>query len=115
MVKHYYSIGEVCNLLDLKPHVIRYWESEFPVLRPKRTTGYTRHYTSEKIELLRRVKDLLYVQKYTVKGVKKKLSAMTSEDKYKSHGKRSIINDDLKKTLIKQLADIRDELVKAGK
>lgn len=110
MEKYYYSIGEVCNLLNIKPHTIRYWETEFPQVRPKRTSGDTRRYTKEKIEMLRMVRDLLYVQQFTVKGVKKKLSNFRSSQKTFKATDHGIINQDLKESLIKQLSNIKDEL-----
>lgn len=111
MKKLYYSISEVCNLLDLKPHIIRYWESEFPSLKPSRTKGATRRYTAEKIELLRKVRDMLYVQKFTVKGVKKKLSHMNTMEKYDNTTvNKGLINDQLKESIIKELTQIKDNL-----
>jgi len=110
MKKQYYSIGEVCNLLDLKPHIIRYWETEFTELRPRRTKGDTRRYTIETIELLKTIRDLLYVQKFTIKGVKKKLSNIKSDQNYQHPIDKSIINEELKDNLIKTLSDIKQNL-----
>ncbi len=110
MAKYYYSIGEVCNLLNVKPHTVRYWESEFPQIRPQRTRGDTRRYTQEKIELLRMIRDLLYVQKFTVKGVRKRLSDIKSAQKHQVSTDQGIINHDLKDSLIKQLNSIKEEL-----
>jgi DNA-binding transcriptional MerR regulator len=73
MKKYYYTIGEVSNLLDLKPYVIRYWETEFPQLRPRKEHGRNRQYTEEHIELLRKIKDMLYTQKFTIDGARQKL------------------------------------------
>ncbi|MBM4400274.1 MAG: MerR family transcriptional regulator [Candidatus Cloacimonetes bacterium] len=73
MSKFYYTIGEVGNLLDLKPYVIRYWETEFPQLRPRKDRGRNRQFTEEHIELLRKIKDMLYNQKFTIDGARQKL------------------------------------------
>jgi DNA-binding transcriptional MerR regulator len=73
MKKVYYSIGEVCRLLDLKPHILRYWESEFPQVSPHKTSGGTRRYTMTDIETLRKVKSMLHEQKFTIEGAKKRL------------------------------------------
>jgi DNA-binding transcriptional MerR regulator len=73
MKKFYYTIGEVSNLLDLKPYVIRYWETEFPQLRPRKDHGRNRQFTEEHIELLRKIKDMLYTQKFTIDGARQKL------------------------------------------
>jgi len=73
MSKYYYSIGEVGNLLGVKPYVIRYWETEFNQLRPKKGHGRIRKFNEEQITLLRKIKDMLYVQRFTIEGARKKL------------------------------------------
>lgn len=73
MSKFYYTIGEVSNLLGVKPHVIRYWESEFPVLRPKKSSGRIRKFSQEHVHLLRKIQDLLYNQRFTIEGARQKL------------------------------------------
>lgn len=72
MTKHYYSIGEVSNLLDVKPHVLRYWETEIPAIRPKKS-GHKRRYNLQQIETLKKIKDMLYNQRYTIEGARQKL------------------------------------------
>lgn len=73
MKKHYYTIGEVGNLLDLKPYVIRYWETEFHQLRPRKDEGRIRKYSEENILLLKKIKAMLYDQKFTIEGARQKL------------------------------------------
>ena len=73
MKKYYYTIGEVSNLLGVKPYVIRYWESEFSFLKPRKESGRIRKYSEENIELLRKIQDLLYNQHYTIEGARQKL------------------------------------------
>lgn len=73
MKKYFYTIGEVSNLLGEKPYVIRYWESEFSFLRPRREEGRIRKYSQENIELLRRIQDMLHNQRYTIEGARQKL------------------------------------------
>lgn len=73
MKKFYYTIGEVCNLLELKAHVLRYWEKEFPQIHPQKRFGRIRRYNPDDIELLKKIKHMLYIQKYTIEGVRKKL------------------------------------------
>ncbi len=68
-----YKIGEVSRLLQVEAYVLRYWESEFPQLEPLRSPRGQRLYTQEDIELLRRIKTLLYDQKMTIEGAKRKL------------------------------------------
>lgn len=82
-MKHYYTIGEVSNLLGIKPHVIRYWESEFSFLKPRREEGRIRKYSSEKIELLRRIQDLLHNQRFTIEGARQKIKSERSAARYK--------------------------------
>ncbi len=73
MKKYFYTIGEVSNLLGEKPYVIRYWESEFSFLRPRREEGRIRKYSEENIELLRKIQDMLHNQRYTIEGARQKL------------------------------------------
>lgn len=72
MSKYYYTIGEVSNLLDVKTHVLRYWESEIPAIRPKKS-GHQRRYTLQQIETLKKIKDMLYNQRFTIEGARQKL------------------------------------------
>lgn len=68
--KLYYSIGEVRALTDLEPYVLRYWETEFPQLKPKKNSGGQRAYQRKDIELILRIKELLHEQGYTIKGAR---------------------------------------------
>jgi DNA-binding transcriptional MerR regulator len=72
--KTYYSISEVCAKTGLEPHVLRYWESEFAQLRPKKNRAGNRAYREKDIEIIRYIKFLLYEEQYTIPGAKKKLS-----------------------------------------
>ena len=72
--KTYYSISEVCTRTGLEPHVLRYWETEFSQLRPKKNRAGNRAYRDKDIELIRYIKHLLYEQQFTIPGAKKKLS-----------------------------------------
>ena len=72
-VQEFYSIGEVCELTDLKPHVLRYWESQFKVLSPAKNRSGNRVYARREVELILLVKQLLYVEKYTIDGARQKL------------------------------------------
>ena len=66
--KVYYSMGEVCDLTGLKPHVLRYWETQFGVLNPTKNRAGNRVYRSKDIEIILLVKHLLYEKKYTIEG-----------------------------------------------
>jgi DNA-binding transcriptional MerR regulator len=72
--KTYYSISEVCAKTGLEPHVLRYWESEFAQLRPKKNRAGNRAFRDKDIEVIRYIKFLLYEEQYTIPGAKKKLS-----------------------------------------
>jgi DNA-binding transcriptional MerR regulator len=72
-VQEFYSIGEVCALTDLKPHVLRYWESQFRFLNPAKNRSGNRVYKSREVELIMLVKHLLYTEKYTIDGARARL------------------------------------------
>jgi DNA-binding transcriptional MerR regulator len=71
--KLYYSIGEVSDLLKVKPHVLRYWESQFPALNPKKNRAGNRTYRMRDIKLLMAIQNLLYDKKFTIAGARRKL------------------------------------------
>ena len=72
--KRYFAIGEVSKLCNVKPHVLRYWEQEFPNLSPNTRRGNRRYYQPEEILLIRKIRELLYDEGYTIHGAKQKLS-----------------------------------------
>ena len=74
--KAYYSIGEVCDLTGLKPHVLRYWETQFEVLSPTKNRAGNRVFRPKEIEVVLLVKHLLYEEKYTIEGARQKLLDM---------------------------------------
>ena len=74
--KEYYSIGEVCDLVGLKPHVLRYWESQFPPLKPSKNRAGNRVYQRKEIRLVILVKRLLYEEKYTIEGARQKVEEL---------------------------------------
>ena len=74
--KEYYSISEVCDLVGLRPHVLRYWETQFPLLNPSKNRSGNRVYQRKEIRLILLVKNLLYEEKYTVEGAKQKLDQL---------------------------------------
>jgi len=73
MKKYVYSIGEVADMLDLKPSVLRYWETEFHSLRPRKKSNRIRKYDEPQIDLLKKIKYMLYVQRFTIEGAKNQL------------------------------------------
>ena len=72
-VQEFYSIGEVCTLTDLKPHVLRYWESQFRFLNPAKNRSGNRVYKSREVELIMLVKHLLYTEKFTIDGARQRI------------------------------------------
>ena len=72
-VQEFFSIGEVCELSGLKPHVLRYWESQFRFLSPAKNRSGNRVYQRREVELLNLVKHLLYDEKYTIEGARQKV------------------------------------------
>lgn len=69
----YYKIGEACKALGIQPYVLRYWETEFPALTPSKSRSGQRVYSEKELEVIRRIKELLYEEGYTIAGAKKKL------------------------------------------
>ena len=78
--KLYYSISEVCTMTGLEQHVLRYWESEFPQLRPKKNRSGNRAYRAKEIKIIRYIKYLLYEEMYTIPGAKKKMADANMAD-----------------------------------
>src|SRR5215831_6935959 len=78
--KPFLKIGEVAKLLGVKPHVLRYWESEFPSLRPKKNPSGQRIYAKADIEAIVEIKNLLYNQRYTISGAKRMLARQEVEE-----------------------------------
>jgi DNA-binding transcriptional MerR regulator len=72
--KRYFTIGEVGELCAVKPHVLRYWEAEFPQLKPVKRRGNRRYYQRQDVILIRKIKSLLYEQGYTIGGARQKMS-----------------------------------------
>ena len=100
--KLYFKIGEVSKLVKLPAYVLRFWESEFSRIKPKRTSSGRRLYTRKDIELILKIKDLLYEKKYTIQGARQHLSRRAGTDKTSTS---ALLND-----LRAELKSIRDLL-----
>ena len=74
--KEYYSIGDVCELADLKPHVLRYWETQFSLLRPSKNRAGNRVYRHKQIKLIQLLRHLLYTERYTIEGARQKIEQL---------------------------------------
>lgn len=76
-----HKIGEVCKLADLQPYVLRYWETEFPQLAPGKSGGGQRLYNRREVDIILRIKELLYRDGFTIAGAKKKLETDMAEER----------------------------------
>jgi DNA-binding transcriptional MerR regulator len=82
--KRYFTIGEVSELCGVKPHVLRYWEQEFTQLKPVKRRGNRRYYQHHEVLLIRRIRELLYDQGFTISGARNRLDELVSEPAGKS-------------------------------
>ena len=83
-VREFFSIGDVCELTGLKPHVLRYWESQFRFLHPAKNRSGNRVYQRREVELIMLVKQLLYVEKYTIDGARQRVEEYKRAGELKS-------------------------------
>src|SRR3972149_1442756 len=84
--KLFYKIGEVSRIVDIEPYVLRYWETEFPFLKPRKNKSGQRVYVKKDLELILEIKRLLYQERYTIEGVRKRFGENTS---YVNHAAES--------------------------
>jgi DNA-binding transcriptional MerR regulator len=78
--KRYFTIGEVSDLCGVKPHVLRYWEQEFPQLKPVKRRGNRRYYQRHDVLMIRQIRSLLYEQGFTIGGARQQLSGETAKN-----------------------------------
>jgi DNA-binding transcriptional MerR regulator len=81
--KRYFTIGEVGDLCGVKPHVLRYWEQEFTQLRPMKRRGNRRYYQHHEVLMIRRIRDLLYEQGFTISGARNKMQELLQSERDK--------------------------------
>ncbi len=98
--KRYFTIGEVGELCDVKPHVLRYWEQEFNQLNPQNRRGNRRYYQHHEVVLIRRIRELLYEEGFTINGAKLRLNESSQENSVLGHPQNNGKHQD----------SIRDEL-----
>jgi DNA-binding transcriptional MerR regulator len=101
-VQEFFSIGEVCTLTDLKPHVLRYWESQFRFLNPAKNRSGNRVYQRREIELIMLVKHLLYTEKYTIEGARQRIEHYRRSGELKPAARQALA--------IETVRDLRTEL-----
>ena len=102
--KRYFTIGEVSELCGVKPHVLRYWEQEFTQLRPVKRRGNRRYYQRHEVMLVRRIRELLYEQGFTIHGARSRLVQGMPEDA------TSVPGSDVSFSTRADLARLRDEI-----
>jgi DNA-binding transcriptional MerR regulator len=107
--KAYYSIGEVCDLTGLKPHVLRYWETQFDVLNPTKNRAGNRVFRPKEIELILLVKHLLYEEKYTIEGARKRLQEMRKADELEEE-RQDVLEPEVLSGMKAELEALRDVL-----
>jgi DNA-binding transcriptional MerR regulator len=83
--KRYFTIGEVAELCGVKTHVLRYWEQEFTQLRPVKRRGNRRYYQHHEVLMIRRIRDLLYEQGFTISGARNKLQELVQSGRQLAH------------------------------
>ena len=119
--KLYYSIGEVADLTALKPYVLRYWETEFSVLKPTKNRAGNRIYKDKDIKIIFHIKYLLYDQKYTIEGARNQLKALNFADMGEigspnlKLSKSTPENENKEDTLINTLSTLRKGLLEMKK
>ncbi len=99
--KRYFTIGEVSELCAVKPHVLRYWEQEFPQLKPIKRRGNRRYYQRHDVIMIRQIRSLLYEQGFTIGGARQKLSGEAAKD-----------DQNQSKQIIKQLRSELEDILK---
>ena len=107
--KAYFSIGEVCDLTGLKPHVLRYWETQFDVLRPTKNRAGNRVFKPKDIELVLLVKNLLYDQRYTIEGANQKLLDMRKGGELEG-GKHEVLGPEFLASMKQELEQLAQTL-----
>ena len=109
--KRYFTIGEVGDLCAVKPHVLRYWEQEFTQLRPMKRRGNRRYYQHHEVLIIRRIRDLLYDQGFTISGARNKMQEIiqTERDK-KRNGEVMLDGLEVLEVSDSELEDFEDSL-----
>ena len=104
--QEFFSIGEVCALTDLKPHVLRYWESQFRFLNPAKNRSGNRVYKSREVELIMLVKHLLYTEKYTIEGARQRIEQYRKSGDLKTQAARAA-----SRTTLSELSEQLDQIL----
>jgi DNA-binding transcriptional MerR regulator len=108
--KKLYKIGEVCKLADVQPYVLRYWETEFPALAPSKSLGGQRLYTRREIDIILRIKQLLYSEGLTIVGAKKRLDTELTDGHVEPATEKPAAQPKAKKRAGDPLSNVKKEL-----
>lgn len=108
--KVYFRIGEVSRIAGVKPHVVRYWETEFKEIRPIKSRANQRLYRRKDLDAVLKIKELLYVRRFTIEGARKHLRGHASvgeEDSQETQVRLDFMNKDLKKALTASIEELK--------
>ena len=110
--KRYFTIGEVGDLCGVKPHVLRYWEQEFTQLRPMKRRGNRRYYQHHEVLMIRRIRDLLYDQGFTISGARNKMQEILQTEREQKNSTPVLFDE--ADVLMTEVSDLEHEIRKAG-
>jgi DNA-binding transcriptional MerR regulator len=111
--KLYFPIGEVAVLCDLKPHVLRYWEQEFSMLKPVKRRGNRRYYQKKDVEVVREIRDLLYIRGFTIEGARQYILSGARKEKPEvtaADTNKVVVADAKVKSAVSELESLLDAL-----
>lgn len=103
--KRYFTIGEVSELCAVKPHVLRYWEQEFPQLKPVKRRGNRRYYQRHEVQLIRKIRSLVYIEGFTISGARHQLEVAESGNQKLDPPTKQLID-----ILVKDLSEVANLL-----
>ncbi|EYC51218.1 MerR family transcriptional regulator [Hylemonella gracilis str. Niagara R] len=109
--KRYFTIGEVGELCGVKPHVLRYWEQEFTQLRPMKRRGNRRYYQHHEVLMIRRIRDLLYDQGFTISGARNRMQELLAAEREKKRGTDFVFDNEDDAASLEALETSADPLV----
>jgi len=109
-VQEFFAIGDVCQMTDLKPHVLRYWESQFRFLNPAKNRSGNRVYQRREIELIMLVKHLLYTEKYTIEGARQRIDQFRRTGQLKAEAREALQQETIEslRTELQSILDVLD-------
>jgi DNA-binding transcriptional MerR regulator len=110
-VQEFFAIGDVCQMTDLKPHVLRYWESQFRFLNPAKNRSGNRVYQRREIELIMLVKHLLYTEKYTIEGARQRIDEYRRTGQLKTEARVALQHETVQNlgAELRSVLDVLDE------